>query len=108
MKTIELTAVNIDAERAVILTEQRAGGQSGQVQLDDLENPISEENESTPTAGEAPALYFPVTINPADVREFYPRKGARVGTRIVFINGAARPVKETYAEVAAKFAALNN
>lgn len=42
----------------------------------------------------------PIMINTAHVRSFSPRKYGRAGTRIVFVNSAAIPVTETYAEVA--------
>ena len=103
MKTIELTAIDLELERA----QQYPGTpvDAGEQQVDDLEQPIAE--AATPAA-EPKSIFFPVTINPADVREFYPRKNGKVGTRVVYLNGAARPVQELYADVAAKFAALNN
>lgn len=100
MKTLDFTAINLDLERA----QQYPNAAPSEDSVDDLERPVAE----TAPSDTAKSIFFPVTINPADVREFYPRKGDRVGTRIVYMNGAARPVKETYAEVAAKFAGLNN
>lgn len=102
MKTIELTAIDLDLERAQ--QYPNAPADTGE-QLNDLEQPIT---EAAAPAAEPKSIFFPVTINPADVREFYPRKNGRTGTRIVYMNGAARPVQETYAEVVAKFASLNN
>jgi hypothetical protein len=40
------------------------------------------------------------------IRNYYPRKGDRVGTRIMFRNGSALPVKETLAEVRALIQAV--
>ena len=102
MKTIDLTAIDLDIERDLSASTSSATAQ----QVDDLERPVPEENQAPATT--PASMFYPVTINPADVREFYPRKGARTGTRIVYMNGAARPVKETYAEVKAKFDSLNN
>lgn len=52
----------------------------------------------------APAvLTSPVGVDPDEIREFYPRKGDRVGTRLVYKNGAGRPVTEPFEEVLAKF-----
>lgn len=106
MKTIELNAIDLDLERAQMSPASAAAEQHDEQETDDLENPV----ESAPAAApaEPPSIFFPITINPEDVREFYPRKRGRVGTRIVYKNGAARPVKELYAEVVAKFASLNN
>jgi hypothetical protein len=41
----------------------------------------------------------PVVIAVDQIRNFYPRKGDLVGSRIMFRNGAACPVKETIDEV---------
>jgi hypothetical protein len=98
-KMIELTAIDLDKE-----------GQQAYhnvVALDDLERPVA-----TPADPDTDP-YFPITVNVDDVREYYPRHGQvngrpRIGTRIVYMNGAARPVKETYDEVKAKFASVNN
>lgn len=45
--------------------------------------------------------YKPVVVMVDQIRNFYPRKADRVGTRIMFRNGAALPVKETIEEVEA-------
>jgi hypothetical protein len=103
MKTIELTAIDLDLERAQ--QYPNAPVDTGEQQLNDLEQPIT---EAAAPAAEPKSILFLVTINTADVREFYPRKNGRTGTRIVYMNGAARPVQEPYAEVVAKFASLNN
>lgn len=50
----------------------------------------------------------PVMITVDQVRSFSPRKGTRVGTRIVFRNSSAIPVKETFEEVAAAFEAVQS
>ena len=57
---------------------------------------------SNPPAG----VYSPIMVFENDLREYYPRRGERSGTRLVYRSGAARPVKETYEEVKAKFATL--
>lgn len=43
--------------------------------------------------------YKPTVVAVDQIRNFYPRKGDRVGTRIMFRNGSALPVKETIDEV---------
>jgi hypothetical protein len=73
---------------------------------EDLEQPIAATPVAPATEDAFPppsGVYYPCAVNPDDVREFYPRKGARTGTRIVFKNGAARPVRELFAEVKAAF-----
>lgn len=72
------------------------------VGVDDLENEVVEE-----VAPPTPQT-FSVAINVDDIREYYPRKGNRPGTRVVFRNGAARPVMESYAEVRAKILAARS
>lgn len=44
----------------------------------------------------------PVILDATQVRNFYPRKGGRPGTRILFRNGSALPVTETFDEVEQK------
>jgi hypothetical protein len=108
---IKLTAVDTRKETAFIRAQQQADNsnfRNVQLDEDDLEQPITDPDE----ADEAPAaatpglepegLYFPVTVFLNEVREFHVRKGGKTGTRIVSPNGAARIVKETYAEVQAK------
>jgi hypothetical protein len=124
-KSIELTAVDLDLERGFLAAQQRTAPSLYAVPNGDEDDEagdladIGDELEQQPsavvvapaatTAPVAPeGLYFPVTIYEDDVREFYQRKGGRSGTRIVYKNGAARPVKESYAEVKAAFASLNN
>lgn len=104
-KSVELTAVNLELEDEM---SRPAPQVSAGEQLDDLERPVAEAPPAVTEVGEPESLYFPVTIYEDDIREFYPRKKGKTGTRIVYKNGAARPVKETYAEVKDKFAALNN
>lgn len=38
----------------------------------------------------------PVALDPDKVRDFYPRREPRVGTRLVFANGSALAVTETF------------
>lgn len=45
--------------------------------------------------------FKPVVIVVDQIRNFYPRKGDRVGTRIMLRNGSAIPVKESLDEVEA-------
>ena len=113
MKTIELTAIDLEVESNLqYASEQaaheRANPEETQEMLDDLENPVAPGSQPAPVVRPEPVLYYPMTINPAGVREFYARKKGRAGTRVVMLNGAALIVKETYSEVAAKFASLNN
>lgn len=111
MRSIELTAIDLEVERSVRRLAEQVTSQTWMAQesqLDDLENPIEEEESTPAVAGAAPAMFFPITVYEDELREFYPRKAPLVGTRIVYKSGAARPVKELYAEVKAKFASLNN
>jgi hypothetical protein len=121
IKYIELTAIDTEKENSWMASQRQstigreleideANADDGDEELDDLEQPMrapvvsdaATQAAPTPTPGLVPAgVYFPVTIFLAEVREFYPRKGNRNGTRIVSPNGAARLVKETYAEVSA-------
>lgn len=98
---IELTAADWRSESAS-QGDASAGPALHVVGEDDLEREVVEEIPQP-----APQTFL-VTINVDDIREFYPRKGSRPGTRIVFRNGAARPVKESYADVRAKIAAARN
>lgn len=72
---------------------------------DDLEQEVVTEVE---TPAPPPAETYPITINVDDIREYYPRRQGRNGTRITFKGGAARPVTESYADVQAKIAAARN
>ena len=45
-----------------------------------------------------------VVINTEDVREFYPRRHGKQGTRIVFKNSAGCPVADLYETVKARIA----
>jgi len=101
MKTLEFTAIDLELE-----DQQSRPAQAPEMQEDDLGRPIAPE----PTAPTEPvSIYYPITVNPEEMREFYPRKKGKQGTRYVLKNGgAALILKETYDEVAAKFASLNN
>lgn len=68
--------------------------------VDDLELPVAAPPAPTPVYQHET---FPLTVNVATVREFYPRKDNQPGTRIVFQNGSAWPVIEDYAAVKALF-----
>jgi hypothetical protein len=52
---------------------------------------------------EAREVTKPVILDASQVRNFYARKGDRVGTRILFRNGSALPVQETFEQVEAAF-----
>ena len=56
--------------------------------LDELEMPVEPTVETSP-----------MMVNVDQIREFYPRVNNKPGTRIVFLNGAGWPVKETFDEV---------
>lgn len=60
-----------------------------------------EPGENQPTE-----VVVPVTINPINIRAFYPRREQRPGTRITFSDGGGFVVKESYAEVRAALAAV--
>jgi hypothetical protein len=45
---------------------------------------------------------LPTVVNTEAVRNFYPRKGRRVGTRITFVSGAGMAVQEPFHVVAAR------
>jgi len=110
LKFIELTAIDLDIERNFRSPDEAL---QPETQLDDLEQPVAGPAPTPAPAGDPPGLYFPISVKAEDIREYYPRKAEnngtpRVGTRIVYENGSARPVKETYAEVKAKLASLNN
>jgi hypothetical protein len=107
---VELTAVQLNEEREWLATRGiRVSGrdldlQSDGPEEDDLEQPIERAAPATEDAFPPPSgVYYSVMVNPDDVREFYPRKAPLEGTRIVYKNGAARPVKELFAEVKAAF-----
>lgn len=115
---VELTAIDLRKEKEWLLA-QRQTSSSAVRELDfnedDLEMPIQgeeiEEVVATVAAASDPSLapdgmYYTIAVFEGDLREFYARKGSRTGTRLVYKNGAARPVKEAYAEVKKLFAAL--
>ena len=95
---LELNAIDLRAEReaqeqgGIIaylpaptgLSDDRFSG----LDYDDLERPVP-----------INVPIYPVQIAVNQIREFYPRKNNVVGTRIVYPNGAATVVKETYDEV---------
>lgn len=101
-KFLAVTMIDLDAEAAAYRAQRPALA----LVEDELEQPIP---TPEPTPATLPdSIYFPGMIDADEVREFYPRRGAAQGTRIVYKSGAARPVKEAFAEIAAKFASLNN
>jgi hypothetical protein len=114
MNFLELTAIDTQIE-ARYLSDNNTSGRELDLEddYDDLERPATVARATNvvplaplPTADEAPAgMYSVVSVFVNDVREFYPRKDGKVGTRIVYCNGAARIVKELYTEVKTGFAA---
>jgi hypothetical protein len=101
---VTLTAVDDAREKTWLHTLEAIANRALDLDEDDLELPITNgtANPAIPPATEAPeGVYWPVDINPDDVREYYPRREGRSGTRIVYKNGAARPVRESIAEVRA-------
>ncbi len=124
---VQLTEINLNVERTwlndLVRNTQPAGFREVEFNEDDLERPTGSDgdNDEPAPAEASPAtvdtsnppsnMLSPIAIFENDIREFYPRRGSiagvpRVGTRIVYRSGAARPVKETYEEVKAMFAAL--
>lgn len=104
MKFVNLTAVNLQVERSQM--EETITSAPATEIIDDLELPITALRGGVATP--APELFYPVSINIDFIRNYYPRKGDRPGTRIVYPNGAAEIVKESYAEVKAAISSLNN
>lgn len=114
MKMLILTAIQLNLEASYLNSAGIAQSPSGarDLDFDDLEQPVMAADTVATNQAVAAAManapvgvYFPIAINAEDIREFYPRKGARSGTRIVLKNGAARPVKELFTEVQAAFEA---
>lgn len=108
-KFIELVAIDLASERAVDEYNRMQASSSSHLRVvgeDDLEQPVTEAVEPAP----APQLVtHAITIYEDQIREFYPRKRGKEGTRIVLINGgSAWIVQETYDEVKAKLHGLNN
>jgi hypothetical protein len=96
---VELTAINWRSEQHPATPQLRVVGE------DDLELPVDGEESPAPAAPPQAETY-PITVNIDDIREYYPRRRGRSGTRLVFKNGAGRPVTEAYDVVKAKIAAL--
>ena len=119
-RSVELTAIDLSKESAWLNALRRnaqpAAFREVEFSEDDLERPVTTgtEEEETVAAPAAPldtsnppeGVYSPIMVFENDLREYYPRRGERSGTRLVYRSGAARPVKESYDEVKAKFAAL--
>jgi hypothetical protein len=109
---LEFTAIDLDKEKAWRRAKEAARAtalasfRAVEFAEDDLEQPVAQSAEQEVIVPEPEGLYFPVTVNPLMLREYYPRRNDLVGTRLVYKSGAARPVKELYAEVKAKIDAL--
>lgn len=110
MRTVELTVIDLRRSRDVA-PEHVSHEDRREPEVDDLERPIA------PTPAEsapAPALVtYPTTFFVDAIREVYARRPdrddePRTGTRVVFHNGSAQIVTESYDEVKAKLASLNN
>jgi hypothetical protein len=112
-RAFQLTAINLALEERW-LTDLRNNRATNFREVDfaedDLERPIPQAEEapapdtgvdlSNPPAG----VYETILVFENDIREIYARRGRRTGTRIVYRSGAARPVKETLAQVMAMLA----
>lgn len=107
-KFVELTAINLTLEKD--FARLSAAAQRPRVvdaDLSDVEDaaPINPPGPVTEPEG----LFYPVLIAVEDIREIYPRRSdegmRREGTRVVFRNSAATPVKETFEQVKAAIAA---
>lgn len=105
-KFIELNAIDLVAERDAIerngqITYAPIPATQGErfenLDYDDLERPIP-----------VTVPIYPTHVAVEHIREFYGRKGGRVGTRIVFINSAATVVKESVSDVLTALNRLNN
>ena len=126
---VELTAIDRKLEtrwvRACAEAAAAAASATGSLREvdfteDDLEQPIVNERPDPDEAEAAatpvvagptppPGMYYEIVVFENDMREFYKRKSTdplRVGTRLVYQNGAARLVKESVDEVFKKFKAL--
>lgn len=114
-KSATLTAIDLEMEKDH-LRRLRTNISVGSRVLseDDLEQPITEPPAAPQPAPEVPeGVYYPIQVYQDDLREYYPRRPSRdgqirVGTRLIYRNGAARPVKETFEEVKRLFAARDH
>jgi hypothetical protein len=73
------------------------------VKFSQVEDATIHDDELGP-AVEPPQTARPVWVNTDTIRSFSARKGDRVGTRLVFVNGIGLPISETCDEVAAALA----
>lgn len=115
-RAITLTAIDLDAEKEWLNNLRRASQPAAfrnvEFAEDDLERPIVEDDEAPAPAANLDlsnppnGVYSEILVFENDIREIYPRRGDRTGTRIVYRSGAARPVKESFADVKAKFSAI--
>lgn len=105
IKHIIVTAIDTQAENEAGDNAQityapmpRPGGaEFPSLDYDDLERPVP-----------VTVYTYPKRINVASIREWYPRKNNKQGTRIVFANGSAAIVKETFDEVTALIDSMYN
>lgn len=104
-KFVKLTGINLETEKEynrLVRAAQRP--RVIDADLSDAED-VAVAAPTGPVT-EPEGLYFPILIDVEDVREVYPRQpeedGPRYGTRVVFKNGAARPVKEAFDDVETK------
>jgi hypothetical protein len=98
---IELTAVDWRNEPSPAQAQPQL-----RVVENDLEQEVEEEaTHDFPGQPQPADNTYPITVNLDDLREYYPRRRGRSGTRLVYKNGAGRPVQESYTDVRAKIAA---
>lgn len=112
---IELTGINLDRERQAVSLERatnrtRRPDFGGDAELADAEDAAS---LPPPSPNDTSPVYYPTMIQVDEIRDFYPRRSEgdgtpRTGTRIVFRNSAASPVKESYEEVKARVLAATS
>lgn len=65
-----------------------------------VEHPTGEDDQDD--VAQVTEVTQPVVIDAEQVRDFYPRKQGRVGTRILFRNGSALAVTDSFDEVKSK------
>jgi len=107
MKFLTLTAVNLATERTVQHDPALTGAATPAV--DDLELPVNVLPIRPPApVAEVTFDTFPIVINAAAIREFYPRRSNAAQTRIVVANGAAHIVTQSIDEIKAMVAPVTS
>lgn len=115
-RCFELTAIDLQKEQRWLEELRRSQSvnpaRDVDFEEDDLERPIPEAQEAPAPDADADlsnppeGVYSPILVFENDIREIYPRRGNRSGTRIVYRSGAARPVKEAWEVVKAMFVSV--